>query len=337
MKIIFELHHPKHYYQIKNLLPFLSQYLIIIKSKDILEELLISENVNYINIGKAKKGIVYKLLNSFYLIYAYSRIVNDYKPDLIISKASPYSILLSFIYRFKTVITPDSEVVKLTNLFVAKLADIVITQHCFRLDFGLKHKRIDTFFESCYLHPNYFKEDSLLLAQNGFNKSERIIVIRFIGWDANHDVGHQGITDSKKIQMIQKFEKYGRVVISSEKKLPSALEKYKFTAPPNVLHQVLHLASLYIGDSQSMATEAALLGTPAVRCNSFVGTNDMSNFIELQNTLNMLHNFSDIDEAIEKGIQLLESNSKESWLKKRTAYFDSIEDPNRQLESIITS
>ena len=37
------------------------------------------------------------------------------------------------------------------------------------------------------------------------------------------------------------------------------------------MHHALYFAQIYIGDSQTMAAEAAVLGTPSIRFNDFVG------------------------------------------------------------------
>jgi predicted glycosyltransferase len=67
-----------------------------------------------------------------------------------------------------------------------------------------------------------------------------------------------------------------------------------------------------------MTTEAAVLGTPAVRSNSFVGINDMGNFIELEQKYNLIFNYSDQKSALLKAIELLKiSDVKEKWIKKR--------------------
>src|SRR5690606_30451556 len=50
--------------------------------------------------------------------------------------------------------------------------------------------------------------------------------------------------------------------------------------PADRLHDVLASASLVVGDSQSVITEAALLGTPAVRINSWVGATPYLNELE---------------------------------------------------------
>ena len=40
---------------------------------------------------------------------------------------------------------------------------------------------------------------------------------------------------------------------------------------PLDIHHVMSFASIYIGDSQTMAAEAGVLGTPFIRFNDFVG------------------------------------------------------------------
>ena len=37
------------------------------------------------------------------------------------------------------------------------------------------------------------------------------------------------------------------------------------------MHHALYFAEMFIGDSQTMTAEAAVLGTPALRLNNFVG------------------------------------------------------------------
>ena len=47
--------------------------------------------------------------------------------------------------------------------------------------------------------------------------------------------------------------------------------KYRLKINPLDIHHVITFASLYIGDSQSMAVEAAMLGVPSIRFNDFAG------------------------------------------------------------------
>jgi hypothetical protein len=49
------------------------------------------------------------------------------------------------------------------------------------------------------------------------------------------------------------------------------LEQYRIAINPLDIHHVMAFAGLYIGDSQTMAAEAGVLGVPFVRFNDFVG------------------------------------------------------------------
>ena len=53
--------------------------------------------------------------------------------------------------------------------------------------------------------------------------------------------------------------------------LGTQFEKYRIKINPLDMHHVMAFASLYIGDSQTMAAEAGVLGVPFVRFNDFVG------------------------------------------------------------------
>ncbi len=62
-----------------------------------------------------------------------------------------------------------------------------------------------------------------------------------------------------------------RIYITSERPLEPQFEQYRIHINPLDMHHVMAFASLYIGDSQTMAAEAGVLGVPFVRFNDFVG------------------------------------------------------------------
>jgi predicted glycosyltransferase len=67
-----------------------------------------------------------------------------------------------------------------------------------------------------------------------------------------------------------------------------------------------------------MATEAAILGTPTIRCNSFVGERDMGNFIELEHEYGLIFNLKTFITCINKTVELLnQSDIKKNWEKKK--------------------
>ncbi len=75
---------------------------------------------------------------------------------------------------------------------------------------------------------------------------------------------------------------------------------------------------MLIGDSQTMAAEAAVLGTPSIRCNSFVGK--LAYLEELEHKYGLTFGFrpEDEDKMYEKIKELLKKSClKKEWKKKR--------------------
>jgi predicted glycosyltransferase len=108
------------------------------------------------------------------------------------------------------------------------------------------------------------------------------------------------------------------VFISAEKKVPKDLEKYLLNIPKQKIHDCLYYANMLVTDTQTMTTEAGILGTPVVRCNSFVGPNDMGNFIELEKKYKLIFSIRKPGDAIEKAITLIQDpNIKRNWSKQR--------------------
>ena len=337
MKYIFELNHPKHYYQFKYIMRQLvrdgHQIHVLARDKDVLLNVLREENVPYEVFGAHKKTMRDKILGTPRLLVNYLRIAKREKPDVIVSKASFYGALIAKLVGAKSVIFPDSEVVKVTNRYVVPLATKVVTPGSFGLDYGKKHVRIGGLFEDCYLSPTVFTPDKTVVTK--YKLARPYAVLRFVGWYANHDVKNSGFTLDEKMQLIQAIEPYMTVYISSEKPLPAELQKYQLPTPSNQIHSVLACADLYLGDSQTMATEAALLGAPAIRSNSFVGPKDMTNFKVLEEKYGLLHNIRDFDEVLKKVGDFAEHPRKMEWKRKQDKYFAAVGDANKQITELL--
>ena len=337
MKYIFELNHPKHYYQFKYIMSILEQrghsIMVLARDKDVLLKVLQEEGVPYRVFGVHKESISGKVFSSFSIFRHYKRIAKEFSPDVIVSKASLYGTLVAKMLGCKSFIFPDSEVVKLTNRVVAPMATWIVTPEPFTIDFGEKHLRIKGLFEDCYLSPEVLSIDDSYPQEH--NLQCPYAILRFVGWTANHDVNNNGFSLDEKIALADSISKYMTVYISSEKVLPPELAKYKLSTPAAQIHDVLANADLYIGDSQTMATEAALLGTPAIRSNSFVGENDMSNFKMLESKCGLLFNIRDFQTVLTVATDLAKDSRKAEWKKKREDYYESVGDTNRYIADLL--
>ena len=142
--------------------------------------------------------------------------------------------------------------------------------------------------------------------------------MRFVSLKAAHDIGHTGINRFIRKKLTGELSKLGRVFISTEGQIEEEFKQYLVTIPPQDIHDVLYYATMFIGDSQTMTAEAAVLGTPAIRCNTFVGK--ISYLEELEHTYGLTFGFlpSEGDKMLNRIKELLsmEGLSKE-WQRRR--------------------
>jgi len=222
----------------------------------------------------------------------------------------------------------DSRLMRLLNhRLTLPFVDTVCAPDSFDLPVSPEKRRSLDFQELAYLHPQYFQPDPLALSESGVDSSEPYYVVRLAGWDAYHDVGNQGLSPAGTRELVGFLEQHGTVYLSSEGDLPPDLEPYRLSAPPERIHDVLYYADLYVGDSGTMSTEAALLGTPAIRTNTMVGDDDENVFHELEQRYELLSSFRDEDEALREVKRLVRSGiDKTSRHERRDQLID--EQPN---------
>jgi predicted glycosyltransferase len=115
-----------------------------------------------------------------------------------------------------------------------------------------------------YLHPNNFVPDKTVAIAAGLEHGRKNYFIRLVGWSANHDIGHCGWDSSTLREFVLYLAGQGRVHLSSESELPAELKTFQYSGPVHHVHHLLAYCDCYIGESATMASEAALLGVPAV-------------------------------------------------------------------------
>jgi hypothetical protein len=111
---------------------------------------------------------------------------------------------------------------------------------------------------------------------------------------------NRGLSGEDKEELIQFLSKRMKVFISSELPLSAALEKYRLPSPPDKIHSILAFASIFIGESLTMASEAALLGTPSL-CVSTAGAGTLDD----QKKRGLVLHFDNVKELIGKCDEIL--------------------------------
>lgn len=332
MKVLFDMGHPADVhlfkYVIKNLQKKHHEIKICVREREkIVERLLDLHGLNYENLEANAPGLFNKAITMFKNDYKLLKISQNFDPDIFVSLASPYSAQISKIMGRKSITFTDSEPTGLMLALTMPFTDVIITPSGFARDLGKKQIRIDGYKELAYLHPNWFTPNSDIIDVLGVSIDQSYVLLRFGAFDASHDLGIKGFSLDDKRKLVGVLSKYAKVFISSEITLPKDLETYCIDIPQHRMHDAIYYASILVADTQTSTTEAACLGTPAVRCNSFVGKNDMSNFVELEDVYGLIFNYSDSDKAIERSVELIQDkNLKKKWQSKREKlYRDKID------------
>jgi predicted glycosyltransferase len=245
--------------------------------------------------------------------------VREIAPDVVVSQNSPPAVHAARLTGGTSIVFDDSEAERVAARLTHPFADVICTPANFARDLGAKQRRYDGYHELAYLHPDRFTPSRDVLEHHGVAVDEPYFVLRFVSWSAHHDVGQHGLSRRRKLTLVRALSEHGTVYVTSERALPAALEPYRLSIPPTAVHDLLFYADLYVGDSQTMATEASVLGTPAVRYNSFVGEADMSNFVELEAEYGLLYSTADERDAFETALGLAtDSGAKARWRERRT-------------------
>jgi len=340
MKIIIGICHPKdvHFwkYIINNLENDGHAVKILAWDKDVTLYLLNAYGFNYELIGKNHKNLIGKSYDMFKSDLKVFKIAKRFKPDIFIH-GDPYLAHVSKVFGKLHIDYCDTEHAKLVHLSTFPFSDAVITPSCFKKKINpKKHITFNGYSELAYLHPNYFKPDPSVLDDLGLSKDNKFkfIILRFVSWGASHDIGQHGFTNKEDI--VRKIEEYGRVFITSEQKLSKDLEKYRITVPPEKIHDLLYYAKMYIGEGATMASEAAVLGTPAI----YVNTLRLGYLDEQEEKYGLVYNFSDPktaqEQAFRKAVELLEDkNLRRRWQKKRERLLNEKKDVTAWITNFI--
>lgn len=279
MRIAVQLSHPAHFHLYKNAVNIWLEHgnsvYVLIKTKDILEELLQNSKISYYNIlpiahRSNKLGILWDMFVRDWKMLRFSR---KHKIDLL-TGSTPEVAHVSKLLGLNSVNTgeDDADVVPLFGKIAGPFLKCLLVPDVCNVgicEYNAVH--YPSYHELAYLHPNHFTADQSVVEGYGIDTSKPYFILRFASLNAHHDDGIRGINTEIAQRLIDILSPHGQIYITSERELEPQFEPYRIRINPLDMHHVMAFASLYIGDSQTMAAEAGVLGTPFVRFNDFVG------------------------------------------------------------------
>lgn len=322
MNILIDIAHPAHVHVTRNVYNELTKrgHKVYVTVKDIPSAVALLEiyKIPYIHLGGKKDSLRGKAaLQIMYNIKIWWLVVTKNIQIGFSSSITPAHI--SRVSKMHSILFDDDDDA-VEPLFVKwghPFADAILSPAC-AIRLTKKNVPYNGYHELAYLHPNQFTPDSSILSEIGVKAGEIYFVLRFNAFKAHHDVGVRGLSIENKRKIISYLEKRGKVFITTEKNIDEEFKKYQLLLSPEKVHSLLYYATMMVGDSQTMTSEAAVLGTPAIRSNTFVGR--ISYLEEEEHKYELTYGFlpENYEEMFAKIEELLAvPNLKEIWEKRR--------------------
>ena len=320
LDIVITIQHPAHVHFFRNAIDDLEDrghhVHVFAREKDIALDLLDAYEIDHEVLAGAAGGLVGKAAVQLAYEWRLFRRARRIDPDVMVAIGEPGVVHVAALLGSRSIVFTDTEHATYRKRFVYPMADQVCSPEYYSDHIGDNHIKYPGYHELAYLHPDRFTPDPAPVREMGIDPEDRLVVLRLVSWEAAHDIGDSGIDDVTDV--VEQLEAAGAtVVITAEGELPPALAPHEITAPPERIHDLLYHADLFIGESATMATESAILGTPAILVTTIRG---MGNIRELRDEYELVFSYADATrhaDAIERAVEILESETDDRWEQRR--------------------
>lgn len=324
MNILVDIGHPAHVHLYRNLIKELEQrghtVHTTVKEIEIAQKLLNYYGIQHTTIGFKKDSLFSKAISQLKFDWAIYKLVRKHK----ISIGLGSSITNAHVSRFSKMNSiilddDDDEVQPLFVKYAHPYCDTLLSPDVLTD----KRKLRSTLYypgyhELAYLHPKRFIPDPSVLKEVGLKEGETFFIMRFNAFKAHHDGGAKGLSIEQKVELVNILKPLGKIFITTERDIEEELKPYQMKVSPEKGHSLLSFASMLIGDSQTMTSEAAVLGVPSLRCNTFAGR--IAYLEEEEKKYGLTFGFlpSQFNELKQKMIEIINTpDYKTKWQEKR--------------------
>jgi uncharacterized protein len=298
MRILVEILHPAHVHFFRHFIAEMEsrghQLLVTARDKDVAVALLEAYGIPHRVLSTQRKGGLALARELFRRTQALLPIIDEFQPDVLTGIMGPTIALAGRRKGVPTVVFYDTETAWLTNSWVYRLADAVCTPDSYPGTVPGRHLTYPGSHDLAYLRPERFTPDPEKLRRFGLDPGRPFTFARFVSFEASHDLRDRGLSLEGKVALLEHLAKAGEVVVSTEGPLPRGLPATPLKGPVHEIHHVLAAAGLVVGDSGTMSTEAAVLGTPAV----FVSTARLGVLLDLEHRYGLIANVAPNDPAV---------------------------------------
>lgn len=269
MRVLFEIVHPADVLFFRRPMEALrgrgDEILILSRHKDIACELLDEFGLPHRPISTAASGVVPlagELMRRDLAVY---RAARKFHPDIMVGFGG---VAISHAGRaagIPSVAFYDSENARLqTRLTWPFITHLYVPRAYGGPTPSGRTTRLPGVKELSFLHPSAFRTDRSTALAAGLDPERDNFFVRVVAWRANHDLGKTGWTVDLLRRVVSRLSEEGAVHLSSETQLPEDLRRHAYSGPKAAVHQLLAHCRMLVGESATMASEAAVLGVPGI-------------------------------------------------------------------------
>lgn len=275
MKILIDINHPAHVHYFKNFIKIMEahghKFFVINRDSPMINQLLDYYGIEHTirNKRPEKKGTIASLMNILRMIGWVAKKSFSFHPDIYMGFASSACAVTSFLFRKPCVLIDDTEHNVMNQKLYLPFCSKVLTPFYFQkqLGDGTKQVRFNAYVEQLYLHSKYYKKNPAVLDELGVKPGEYVIV-RYIAYDAHHDLVAHPISDDVKKQIVTEIAKHYRVFVSLEKNVNDHFyDDYLLKISPEKMHDLEAYAKFMVAEGATMASESFIHGVPYLYLN----------------------------------------------------------------------
>lgn len=308
MRILVDVLHPAHVHFFRHFLVEMElrghEVHVASRVKDVTVQLLDAFGIEHRVLSRAGSGALGLAREWVARTRGLIAMAREVGPDVLVGCMGPAIASTGLALRVPSVVFYNNESARLVNRVVQPLASAYVTSTSYQGAVRGRHVTHESLHELAYLHPTRFEADRSVFRSVAGREEEPVALVRFVALKSSHDRATRGFANRR--EFLERLSRLARVIVTSEGDLPPDLERYRVRIAPEKLHDLLAGCSLQVGESATLAAEAAVLGVPSI----YVANSGRGYLDALERDYALTKHLPRQEEALAEAARLLENGAE---------------------------
>lgn len=303
---------------------------VVSRDKDITLDLLDALQVPHTPISRAGNGWVGLGVELVTRDLQLARLVRTHRPDVMTGFGGVAISHVGRLFGIPSVAFYDAEIGALQMRLTLPFIGAWHVPECFTGPTARNRThRFNSIKELSYLHPDQFRPNHETAVRAGLKPGRKNVLVRLVAHRAAHDLNRVTPAPEMVAGLLRMLPEDTAVHLSCEADPPPFLAAHRTSAAPLDIHHLLAHCDLFIGDSPTMAAEAAVLGVPALHL-AERATSTVNAMVEAG--LAFHHG---LGESAAPTLVALQEIPRATWMRRRDRLLDGYSNTARYIHSVL--